>query len=284
MRPELADALAVDGVLSRRRHRRLTGAIDHAVKRGQIIPLLPGTYAPAPTYEALCRAVADWDLDAILVGASAARLTWWPDVPGELVTALSRRELRRAVPGVSLQRGRLVPELVTERAGLRLQVPAASALELTRSLGGYAIDECLRRGAAGLPALHAAADAMSGRPGNAAVRRHLRESRDMPWSPLERDAHQRLHRARITGWTANLRVELAGRFVYLDIGFRDAKLAVELDGWKYHSGRDMFVADRARDVELQLAGWTVLRFTDSTIASMVPAIRACVRRSARRGE
>ncbi len=234
------------------------------------------------SFEAWCLSVAAWDPDAILVGSSAARLSWWPELNEDRVLAITKRHSRRNISGVELRRGSLVPDLVTERAGLRLQVPAASTLELTRSLGGYAIDECLRRGAADLPALHAAADAMSGRPGNAAMRRHLRESRDMPWSPLERDAHRRLHRARITGWTANLRVELAGRFVYLDIGFRDAKLAVELDGWKYHSGRDMFVADRARDVELQLAGWTVLRFTDSTIASMVPAIRALVGRSARR--
>jgi very-short-patch-repair endonuclease len=36
---------------------------------------------------------------------------------------------------------------------------------------------------------------------------------------------------------------------------------VELDGWEFHHDRDAFERDRHRDVRLQLAGYTVLRFT-----------------------
>ena len=47
MTSPLNDALAADGILSRRLHPALIGRIDAAVKRGELVPLFPGTYAPA---------------------------------------------------------------------------------------------------------------------------------------------------------------------------------------------------------------------------------------------
>lgn len=53
------------------------------------------------------------------------------------------------------------------------------------------------------------------------------------------------------------------------------KLVVELDGWRFHGGRDRMNADRDRDQRLTLAGWLVVRFTrDQLVAD--PA--ACARR------
>ena len=46
-----------------------------------------------------------------------------------------------------------------------------------------------------------------------------------------------------------------------DFVWPDQRLIVEVDGWDAHSGSVAFEEDRARDVELRLAGWTVLRFT-----------------------
>ena len=39
------------------------------------------------------------------------------------------------------------------------------------------------------------------------------------------------------------------------------RLVVETDGYRFHRGRLAFEADRARDVELKLLGYTVVRFT-----------------------
>ena len=36
---------------------------------------------------------------------------------------------------------------------------------------------------------------------------------------------------------------------------------VELDGWRFHGGRERANADRERDQLLLLAGWRVVRFT-----------------------
>ncbi len=46
----------------------------------------------------------------------------------------------------------------------------------------------------------------------------------------------------------------------VDFLWRSARLAVELDGYAYHSDRASFEADRRRDRELQARGFVVLRF------------------------
>jgi very-short-patch-repair endonuclease len=39
------------------------------------------------------------------------------------------------------------------------------------------------------------------------------------------------------------------------------RLIVELDSWKFHSGRHAFESDRERDAALQAAGYRVVRIT-----------------------
>jgi very-short-patch-repair endonuclease len=55
----------------------------------------------------------------------------------------------------------------------------------------------------------------------------------------------------------NIRIE--GEEV--DFAWRDARLIVEVDGYRYHREPSSFESDRERDVKLILAGWRVLRFT-----------------------
>jgi very-short-patch-repair endonuclease len=47
----------------------------------------------------------------------------------------------------------------------------------------------------------------------------------------------------------------------VDFLWRDHKLVVETDGWRAHGGRLAFEEDRARDLELRLLGYEVVRFT-----------------------
>ena len=46
-----------------------------------------------------------------------------------------------------------------------------------------------------------------------------------------------------------------------DLSWPEVRLYVQLDGWRYHSSREAFVSDRARDRTLVRLGWTVLRYT-----------------------
>jgi very-short-patch-repair endonuclease len=47
----------------------------------------------------------------------------------------------------------------------------------------------------------------------------------------------------------------------VDFLWRDARLVVELDGYEFHSTREAFERDRARDADLQSRSFRVLRFT-----------------------
>jgi hypothetical protein len=47
----------------------------------------------------------------------------------------------------------------------------------------------------------------------------------------------------------------------VDFVWRDQRLVVEVDGYRYHRSPSAFEDDRERDVVLSLAGWQVLRFT-----------------------
>ena len=57
------------------------------------------------------------------------------------------------------------------------------------------------------------------------------------------------------------RVRLCGRNRRIDFALPQLRIAIEVDGYESHSRYDVFQDDRVRANELELAGWTVLRFT-----------------------
>jgi very-short-patch-repair endonuclease len=96
-----------------------------------------------------------------------------------------------------------------------------------------------------------------GRYGSPAARRLLQAADDGARSAAERLIVKLLREAGITGWRTNYPV--AGYKV--DVGFPAAKIAIEVDGWAFHSDPQAFQIDRKRQNAISLAGWQVLRFT-----------------------
>jgi very-short-patch-repair endonuclease len=64
----------------------------------------------------------------------------------------------------------------------------------------------------------------------------------------------------------------------VDFLWPDDRLVVELDGWRFHGHRIAFERDRVRDAELQIAGYTVLRFTWRRLRDDPVAVAAVVAR------
>ena len=52
-----------------------------------------------------------------------------------------------------------------------------------------------------------------------------------------------------------------GVSIHADFAFPAALLAIETDGYEWHSSKQAFERDRERDALLQSMGWRVLRFT-----------------------
>ena len=91
--------------------------------------------------------------------------------------------------------------------------------------------------------------------------RHVRATCSMPpraaRSEAERLVIQLLRGAGIRGWQVNFRV---GPFL-VDIAIPEQRIAIEIDGWAFHSDQHAFQNDRTRQNKLALQGWQVLRFT-----------------------
>jgi very-short-patch-repair endonuclease len=56
-------------------------------------------------------------------------------------------------------------------------------------------------------------------------------------------------------------VYLHSRIFYIDIAFKQRKLAIEIDGRLHETDEDLFESDRWRQNALVADGWRVLRFT-----------------------
>lgn len=248
-------------------------------RRGTAWSPLPGVYARADVqdgWETRVRAAHLWAPNHVLAGTGAARLMWWPDLRGDSVEIWGGRR-DSPQPWLTVRRCVVPAELITWVGDMKVLNAQASALQLALSMGGNPIDEVLRRRMASLAELGEALELMPNREGNTELKRLLWESREQPWSELEREAHRRLRKAGIKGWKANARVSWRGGGAVVDILFPGAKLAIEMDGFEFHRDRHTFIEDRRRQNSLVLHGWTVLRFTWESIDELVPEVQRALR-------
>ena len=101
-----------------------------------------------------------------------------------------------------------------------------------------------------------------GHHGAAKARRLVSSADPSTVSEAERVAQALLLAAGVSGWVSGHPLLVGGRVVaVLDVAFPEVLLAIEIDGWAWHSDPERFQHDRQRQNALVAAGWTVLRFT-----------------------
>ncbi|MGH2980745.1 MAG: endonuclease domain-containing protein [Solirubrobacterales bacterium] len=129
--------------------------------------------------------------------------------------------------------------MATRRKGIPVTTPARTISDLRRSVPPGLVRKAIRQ--AEVIGLGIGGDAKA----------------DLTRSELEDRflALCRRHRLPVPGVNARI-----GSYV-VDFLWRDQRLIVETDGYRYHRGRQAFEDDRARDVELRLLGYEVVRFT-----------------------
>ncbi len=239
----------------------------------------------AANTDVLVMAALKWRPNAVLCDETAAQFSYWPELRDHTVHLAGVRG-RGKHPGFAMSR-RIIPvDLISSRGDVRITRPDLTALDLAVRTGGESIDRLLR---SRMGTLSGMADALAATPfrrGNSDRRGLLLDSRSEPWSTAERLAHRVLRSAGIQGWVANYRVRCGGRTRYLDIGFPDLKLAVEIDGRIHQFDPELFEDDRTRQNDLVLNGWRVLRFTWWMLvndpAGVVEAINTAVMQTARK--
>lgn len=66
----------------------------------------------------------------------------------------------------------------------------------------------------------------------------------------------------------------------VDLAYPDYRLAMELDGFRWHAGQGPFRSDRLRRNRIEAAGWRLLEAAPEDIGELVRAAAAIVRRAA----
>ncbi|HTF54981.1 MAG TPA: DUF559 domain-containing protein [Pseudonocardia sp.] len=232
-------------------------------------------------------AAALWAMPrAAVTGLTAA---WWhglvADCPDEVEVTVARNRQPGGRPGVRVRRRDLADaDLVLSQFLLVSDVPLTvleAAVQLDAD-GPEFLDRALQR-LVRFEALSRAHHRNLGRHGSPAAAALLGAAADGAASLAERRLVGLLRARGLTGW----RLGYAVSGYLLDLAFPAARVAVEVDGWAWHSTADRFRADRRRQNALILAGWTVLRFTwddlvhrpDAVLAQIYAALTAPTRRA-----
>ena len=253
------------GVVSR---RQLLAAglgsrtIRRRVEAGRLYPLFRGVYVLGRKG---ISARGEWQ-GAVLVGRDGALLShrsaaalWGltsQSPPVEITTSSRQR-----VPGIAFHEGGVHPEERTTVNGIPVTSVARTLLDLAEVVNEQeftsAWEEADRRRLLDLPAVEAVCARGFGRRGLKLVRPRLDAVRPTTRSPLEARVLE-LCRARSLP-LPETNVKVLGKEV--DAYWSEQRLMVEADGFEFHGHRAAFEHDRARDAEMQVAGYRVLRLT-----------------------
>jgi len=251
------------------------GEIDGRIARGALYPVHRGVYAVghrslSPEGRWLA-AVLACGPGAVLSHTSAAAL-WGVarERGGPHVTAPHR--LRPT--GVAAHEGKLGRRDGTLRSGIPVTSPARTVVDLAHDLAEEDLERVLREAwFRQLITVGALRDALTRRPSRALG--ELLDDLNPTQSKLE-DAFLRLCRRH---GIPRPRAQVRGARRRPDFVWHDARLVVEVDSWSAHSSPHAFQADRTLSNTVQLAGWTILRFTYRDVTRRSELVAAQVRQA-----
>jgi very-short-patch-repair endonuclease len=262
------------GVVSRRQLLRAgvsKSCIEHRLAVRLLHPLHVGVYAlgsrslsASGTYLAAVFACGE---SAVLSHRSAAALLDLRASSNARPEVLTPRRGARPQPGINVHRTRsLPPEDVCVVGGVPCTSWARTLIDLAAVLRVGELDRTLERSIVlrmfDGRTLDDALARSNGRRGIKRLRRLREELADQPprlRSKLERRLLRLLRRARLPAPVVNAPVGVGNYEV--DFHWPAQRLVVETDGRATHSTPQAFERDRRRDLDLQLAGWRVVRIT-----------------------
>lgn len=227
-------------------------------------------------------AVLCWGDGAAVSHRAAAPLLRMIGFEPGLVELTVPRGRRRLGPGI-IHRHPLSKVDLTNVDGIPVTTPARTLIDLAAvapiEVVEEVLDDSMRRGMVSMPLLRrrVAAIGRQGRPGIAAMRLLL-DSRDpaaaVPESVFERRFLRTLSREGLPPPVLQHEIRADDRFVaVVDFAYPEARLAIEADGYRWHSGRLRWDRDRARRNELTLLGWRIIHvtWTDLTLRAVETA-------------
>ena len=242
-------------------HRWVTGGRLHRLHVG----VYAVGHASVTIYGRYMAAVLACGPDAMLSHRSAGSIRDLRTSRGRIEVTSPRQLGPR--PGVLIHRSRtLCEEDCGELHGIPVTTVARTLLDLAAVLPprelARALDRAERLNLFDLAEIHAALGRARGRRGAAALRRAIAE-----WEPhhtrseLEDRFRELVSGAGLPPPRMNLQLRGASRTHEVDALWPASRLVVELDGFAFHRTRSDRERDAARDADLEVAGYRVMRLT-----------------------
>jgi very-short-patch-repair endonuclease len=157
---------------------------------------------------------------------------------------------------------------------LRVTTPARTLVDLSGRCDAetfeVAFHHCLFLRLTSLARMELAATRHEGRgaAGAPLLRELLTIYRDDPVpaeSPLEVFARRNIAKAKLPPPVRQHQVVIEGAHYRIDLAYPAAMVAIEVDGYRWHSSRLAWDADRAKVRALERAGWTVVHGTYASV-------------------
>lgn len=287
-------AQAQHGLLTSAQAVRLLGASRKSrwVAERRLLSEQPGVFrlagAPATWHQAVHAAALA--ADGVVSHRSSAELWGLVQPAGYVEVSIPPdRRPRLRPPAVAHRIKDLRPDLAVEREGMLITDPVRTIIDLGLVLPTWSVSSALRAGLSKQLLTIAEAQAVRealgrrGRDGRG-IAGELIDQRLLTGGNNESDLETRL--TRIVDRYSLLRPTLqhevwhAGRCIgRIDAAYPGLKLAIEVDGCKFHSSPAAFQRDRTRQNQLTALGWTILRLTWADVVHR-PAVVARVIRDA----
>jgi very-short-patch-repair endonuclease len=266
-------------------------SIHRRVATGEWSVVLRGVYsidAVDVTWVRKVRAAALWVGDRGALSHQTAAALWALDGFGPGPIVIASEQLLRPPPGISVHRAkRLAPADLDELRGLAVTSIERTLFDLSfldAERTDVALDGALRSRSTSLAKLRWYLDTHGGRgrPGSAAMRRLLAE-RPAGYVPVDSPLEGRFWRLLVrSGLPRPVRqheVLDAGRFVArVDMAYPEARVGIEVDGYRWHSGKKAWAHDLARRNRLTALGWCVLHITHDDLGRRPGEVVAHLRR------
>jgi Transcriptional regulator, AbiEi antitoxin/Protein of unknown function (DUF559) len=238
-------------------------AIKYRLGAGRLLPVYAGVYAvghlPMLPQDRAFGALLACGPGAVLSHGSAATV-WGVFKQWEMPFEVTARSAHRR-PGLRVHRASLLRTDITRQVGLRVTSPARTVIDvaprLTNKALRRAVNELQRSGHLRMHELASVLARCPRHPGAAPLRPFLETSDGPTRSDFEDDFLAFTVRFGLPRPQVNVLVH----GYEVDAWFPQARVIVELDGWRDHSRRDRFEADRDRDAEMLARGIVTMRIT-----------------------
>jgi len=181
------------------------------------------------------------------------------------------RRIRR--PNLVVHEVRLLAVDITVVDAIPVTTPTRTLLDLAavvpRNVVEEALDDALRRGLTSISRLEWRISELGRRPGISVVRTLLEARTNKPAVPqsvLETKFLRLLKRFRLPTPIGQHEVKEGGKLIAIvDFAYPDVRLAIEVDGYRWHSGKAQWQHDLSRRNTLTALGWRVIHVTSSDL-------------------